>query len=352
MAVEDRTAQFLNWYKSKEKKYQEFAEYVKDKILSALKDRKMMCAYSTCRAKSLESLTDKCNKKRYDEGTNSYVLKYNDPRTQLTDLAGARIVCYLPQDIMPIQNIIEDMFSVDTENSMNKADLLNSNKVGYLSVHYVVSLKQEELLTELRKYRDMKCEIQLRTVLQDAWSQIFHDRQYKFNGENAPITKEMLRETNLISGALELIDNEIGHLVMQYDTMSEKMDNAAYQELLDHEIDRESLEKYFKIKFVRMGLRFYSYNDISKVLNKFGLSIVRDIDAILDDGLTQAICSFQRQLTIDKILMYGMIVSNVNKFFEIEDNRRVVISHSAYELLNKFVDMKTICSNYNLKIEG
>ena len=312
----------------------------------------MMCAYSSCRAKSLESLSVKCSKTRYDEGTNSYVPKYNDPRNQLTDLAGARIVCYLPQDIVPIQNIIEDMFCIDTANSMNKAELLNSNKVGYLSVHYVVSLKQEELSTDLRKYRDMKCEIQLRTVLQDAWSQIFHDRQYKYNGENANITKEMLRETNLISGALELIDNEIGHLVVKYDAMSERIDNAALQELLDHEIDRESLEKYFKNKFIHIGLRFYSYNDISKMLHEFGLLKIRDIDAILDDDLTQAICSLERQLTIDKILMYGMIVSNANKFFEIEDNRRVVISHNSFELLNKFVDMETMCSRYNLKTRG
>ena len=96
-------------------------------------------------------------------------------------MAGVRIVCYLPQDILPIQNIVESLFDVDRDNSMNKADLLNSNKVGYLSVHYIVSLKEEFLSGEQRKYKGMKCEIQLRTVLQDAWSQVFHDRQYKSN---------------------------------------------------------------------------------------------------------------------------------------------------------------------------
>ena len=34
MTMEDRTAWFLNWYRDNERKYQEFAEYVKDKILN------------------------------------------------------------------------------------------------------------------------------------------------------------------------------------------------------------------------------------------------------------------------------------------------------------------------------
>lgn len=95
------------------------------------------------------------------------------------------------------------------------------------------------------------------------------------------------------------------------------------------------MEKYFKLKFARIGLRFYSYTDISKALNKFDLLTIRDIDVLLDDGLTQAICSQERQLTIDKILMYGMIVNDEDRFFGMEENRRVVISPDAYELLNK-----------------
>ena len=82
----------------------------------------------------------------------------------------------------------------------------------------------------------MECEIQLRTVLQDAWSQVFHDRQYKSNMVNTEIPSELTRETNLVSGALELSDNEIGRLVKQYGNMAERINNAVYQELLDQVI--------------------------------------------------------------------------------------------------------------------
>lgn len=350
--IEQRTLNFLKWYEENEEKYSEFAQYVLEKVLDALKDRAMLHAYHTSRAKTLVSLTDKCGKKVYDEVTKSYVLKYNDPRNQITDLAGARIVCYLPQDIAPIQHIVENMFNIDKENSNDKIKSLKLNKVGYLSVHYIVSLKEEQLSTEQRKYKGMKCEIQLRTVLQDAWSQVFHDRQYKSNMANTEIPIEMLRETNLVSGALELLDNEIGRLVKQYDDLAERVNNVIYQELLDCTIDKGSLEKYFKIKFIRLGSRFYSYDDISIMLKNYGLITIRDVDMLFDDGLIQAIYALKIQLTIDKILMYGMIVNNVDKFFEIEENKKIIISQEAYKLLEMFIDIENVCKRYNLQIKG
>ncbi|MCM1107150.1 MAG: RelA/SpoT domain-containing protein [Blautia sp.] len=166
--IEQRTLNFLKWYEENEEKYSDFAQYVLEKVLDALNERAMLHAYHSSRAKKLASLMDKCAKKIYDEGTKSYILKYNDPRNQITDLAGVRIVCYLPQDVVPVQRIVENMFDIDKDNSNDKIDFLKSDKVGYLSVHYIISLKETQLSTEQRKYRGMKCEIQLRTVLQDA----------------------------------------------------------------------------------------------------------------------------------------------------------------------------------------
>lgn len=350
--MEPRISNFLEWYRESQVKYSEFAQYVLEKMLNALRERAMLHAYHSSRAKTLASLTDKCGKRIYNDGTQNYVLKYNDPRNQITDLAGVRIVCYLPQDIVPVQHIVENMFIIDWKNSNNKVTLLESDKVGYLSVHYVVSLKEDQLSTEQRRYKGMKCEIQLRTVLQDAWSQVFHDRQYKSNMDNTEIPAEMLRETNLVSGALELLDNEIGRLVKRYDDLAERINNAVYQELLDRAVDKESLEKYFRIKFARLGARFFSYDDISRMLNDYGVITIRDIDMLFDDGLIQAISALNMQLTIDKILMYGMIVNNVNKFFEIEENRKIIISQEAYKLLKMFIDIENVCKRYNLQIKG
>ena len=85
-------------------------------------------------------------------------------------------------------------------------------------------------------------------------------------------------------------------------------------------------------------------------LTKYGLITIRDIDTIFDDRLTQEICALNVQLTIDKILMYGMIVNNADKFFCLEENHGIVISRDAHNLLSRFVDIESICEKYELRI--
>lgn len=126
-------------------------------------------------------MIEKCKKREYTNGKD--VLKYRDSKSQITDLAGVRVVYYLPQDIPPIQRIIKNIFKIDYKNSMDKSNEVGMNTVG-------------------QKFKSMKCEIQLRTVLQDAWSQVFHYHQYKNNAKNGKIPEKILRETNLISDAL------------------------------------------------------------------------------------------------------------------------------------------------------
>ena len=100
-----------------------------------------------------------------------------------------------------------------------------------------------------------------------------------------------------------------------------------------------------------MSSRFYNYDNINLILKKFGISTIRDIDAMFNESLVQKILSLNIQLTIDKILMYGMIVNNADKFFKIEENKGIFISREAYGLLDMFVDMGNICKKYDLLIK-
>lgn len=351
-STKNRISNFLRWYEQKKDIYGEFSRCVLDKISFALKERNIIYAYDSCRAKSLDSLSVKCKKKIYNKDTDEYELKYNDPKKQITDFAGVRIVCYLPQDIPPIQHIIENMFEIDRNNSMNKVDILKDNEVGYLSVHYVVSLKKDEIPYEQKKYKGMKCEIQIRTVLQDAWSQVFHDRQYKCNTTTIDsVPNSLIRDTNLVAGALELIDKEIGNLAVKYDELAINISNTDYQELLDEQITRENLKRYFEIKFANINLLYYSYEDILKNMARFDLVCLRDIDEMFDERLTEEIKQLDYQLTIDKVLMYGMIAKDAEKFFEYEENKNSVISKKSYKFLDKFIDIKYICKKYNIQQE-
>ncbi len=48
----------------------------------------------------------------------------------------------------------------------------------------VAEIKDDRIiLPEYQKFKDKKFEIQIRTILQHAWAEIEHDRDYKFTGE-------------------------------------------------------------------------------------------------------------------------------------------------------------------------
>lgn len=131
------------------------------------------------------------------------------------DLAGIRIIAYINSDVERISKIIEDEFEIDRENSVDKSKLLGIDQVGYQSVHYIAKLSKKRLeLSEYEEYQDMVFEVQIRTILQHAWAEIEHDRNYKFNGV---LPNNIKRKFYLTAGVLELIDREFEVLSKEID---------------------------------------------------------------------------------------------------------------------------------------
>lgn len=73
-------------------------------------------------------------------------------------------------------------------------------------MHYVVGMSLQRLsLCEYKMFRDLKCEIQIRSILQHAWAEIEHDIGYK---NEIAIPKQMRRKFSRIAGLLEIADQE------------------------------------------------------------------------------------------------------------------------------------------------
>lgn len=144
------------------------------------------------RTKDIDSLNDKIDRKKIND--------IND----VTDLSGIRIIVYYQDDIDKIEKIIDDNFIIDKENSVDKSKLYKSNEFGYLSVHYIVQLNQDrENLTEWKHSKNLKAEIQVRTVLQHSWASISHELSYKKGYE---IPKPLERKLYRLAGLFELAD--------------------------------------------------------------------------------------------------------------------------------------------------
>lgn len=330
--------EFIQWYKDKKDDFKDYAKYISNVIGTCLPDYKIFPARVLSREKSIESITQKCKKIVRSPDSGETVYKYTDPKNQLTDMAGVRIVTYTISEVPIVGRVIEKLFEIDNENSIDKRSVLFDDRIGYLSVHYIVSLKDSD--NEYAKYEGMKCEIQVRTVLQDAWAQIFHDRQYKPFGMEDP-SEDLKRETNLVAASLELLDTEIEMLVGKYDSFYKIPNNAEHQKFLDNTITRQSLLKYID-SVLGECYCYYDYEYIQKILSYFQINSIRDLDKIYNPILADNIKK-TAGVTMDRIILCMIIARYPEEFFY-EFHDRCSISNESKKILSQFININNYIS--------
>lgn len=121
----------------------------------------------------------------------------------ITDILGCRVICFLSDEIDVIGRKVEEKFVIDWENSSDKRALIKEDAFGYLSLHYICSLPAGGEWPE--EICGKKFEIQIRTILQHAWSAIHHDIGYK---SEFGVPKDIRRQFARLAGLLELADDE------------------------------------------------------------------------------------------------------------------------------------------------
>lgn len=200
------------------------------------------------RVKSIDSFAEKCIRK-HD--------KYNNPAWQLTDLCGVRVIVLSKDAIPHVKKFIEDNFLIiEHEDTSGR---LKEKEFGYQSVHYIVALNKEKMdsyksagvknFDQLFKPRSVdeakmeslpagpvfKAEIQVRTLLQHAWSSAVHDNLYKTEMKKSP--PHLVRESALISALLEDADDSIVSLINSVDEYRSYYGSYMTVEEIRNEID-------------------------------------------------------------------------------------------------------------------
>ncbi|HKO46266.1 MAG TPA: RelA/SpoT domain-containing protein [Polyangiaceae bacterium] len=195
------------------------------------------------RAKDVESFRGKITR----EGKN-----YADPLAEITDLCGARVVCYDLATLRRIVEVIQKNFEVDPDNSVDKAKTLEPDQFGYLSVHFVVKLnEQRRQLPEYRSFAAIKAEIQVRTALQHAWAVLDHGLRYKARSD---VPKELQRSLYRISALLELADGEFLRLMEQSEQVRDDYAADVSAGRLDSmEVDSDSVDAFVKRRESTLG---------------------------------------------------------------------------------------------------
>jgi ppGpp synthetase/RelA/SpoT-type nucleotidyltranferase len=164
---------------------------------------------------------------------------------RVEDLAAVRVICRYLSDLESIKAIMISEFRV------LKADTFRTRSAehfGYMSDHYTVSLPKEYSGPRYDEVKNLKCEVQVRTILMHAWANVSHHLDYK---KKTDIPSEFRKDFNAISGTLYMADTHFEILRQKTEKSKSKLKRSA--ELgrldLDQEINLDSLGVYLIWKF-------------------------------------------------------------------------------------------------------
>jgi len=224
----------LDDYKKDKTLYYRLASKISELINEILKTNDISVNAIPFREKDIESLSKKISK---DGNENKY-----KKLTDITDLAGVRIITYFSDDVDKIATIIEEEFEVDFQKSIDKRQTHDPDRFGYLSLHYVIKLKPNRAaLTEYKPFADLFVEVQVRSILQHAWAEIEHDLGYK---SKRAIPKEVRRSFSRLAGLLELTDIEFLRIRDELKEYESTVQEQIKEKPSDVYIDKVSLKSY------------------------------------------------------------------------------------------------------------
>jgi putative GTP pyrophosphokinase len=226
----------------------------------------------TYRAKTLNSFLEKIQRKNYQ-----------DPIAEITDFAGVRVVCLYVDDLHKLENIVTENFEV-----VGKVDKLTNRKsdqFGYGAIHFHVRLGRNFSGARYDDLKDLVCEIQTRTVLQDAWAIIDHHLVYKNESSIPTILRSRL---NSLAKNFETVDDEFKNIRSEREDYLRDIERSETnsEAFLENELNLDSFVRYAKWKFPDLptGTAVLDVPFFLKPLTDMDLRSLSDLDSVVDSG--------------------------------------------------------------------
>jgi putative GTP pyrophosphokinase len=155
----------LSEFGAKEDLLAAFCNRTKGLIEASLQDAGIRYQSVQFRVKTKKKL-----KEKYLDSTKNY-----KRLSDITDLAGLRIITYYEDEIDRVAEIINREFDVDLKNSVDKRQV-EPDRFGYSAVNYVCSHAGKRASdVEYKKFAGVRCEIQITSILRHAWAEIEHE---------------------------------------------------------------------------------------------------------------------------------------------------------------------------------
>lgn len=303
-----------NLLKQNYEAYHSYFSEIMQKVVEILQANVKLSSQPTykSRVKRFESYYKKILKLKSDQFEEGKII-------YLTDMMGIRMICAFMEDINFAVDQIKKIFEikeVEVKGSQKKF-----SEFGYESTHVLIAIPKE-ISDELnKKYSNLEppsdelvCEIQIRTILQDAWAEVEHELIYKteFNPFDIPLRRKLAS----INASLTLAD-------------------ITFQEIRDYQkkLQREMEER--RKSFYHMADDLLN-EKIEKPAEEQIKRITPFVQGTIDDMLLQAIHAHNMGNLEQAVEIYTKIIEATD---ESEKNIIAVIRKHrgmAYFSMNKF----------------
>lgn len=259
--------------------YQRLCDEVKYILDKKIKNLGVEIGHLSSRAKTLSSFCEKIERK-----------SYNNPLEEITDFSGVRIVYLYGSDRRELEQLVEDEFEIHEK--VDKVSDQGVEKFGYGALHFIVSLKEQHAGARYDDLRGVLCEIQIRTILQDAWAIVAHHLSYKHEED---IPNELKRKLHALSGLFETADDQferINQARVEYQNRVKESISSDAELSLDEDVNLDSLIGYISWKFPnRKSSSRDVAADLLEELNQFGYKKLKKIDVAVNKALDAVFAS-------------------------------------------------------------
>lgn len=303
---------------------------------------------------------------RRTKGEKSFLdkaVRYADPRTEIHDLVGLRVITYFNAEIDRVEKKLNELFRVDPALRKDKSEDLGPDRLGYRARHLVCTIKADrDALDDWKAFKGIRFEVQVTTVLGHAWAEFEHDRGYKYHGQLPP---ELERRLNLAAGLLEVADRELDSLAVEISaykaTVADEIGRGG-EALGEIDLNAISLQELLlkrlpkSVKSGDLRLDYGNPNNAELAVSElraFGVRTLDDVAALIPETYDQRqadIASGGNLLGVTRDLM---MIADADRYFD-DAWRKAwrAWDPDSVTLLRKFgVDTRHLQHKYDLVVE-
>ena len=217
---------------------------------------------------------------------------------KVEDIAGVRIICEYYSELDLIEKCIDEKFNVIKKEK--KITALEINEFGYLSDHYIVKLRKETTNNTEEDLLDLKCEIQVRTILMHSWATVSHDLDYK---QEVSLPEHLKKEMYAISGLLYIADQRFNSFKdALLPKLGEKKEVMPPSITLQQNITTEKLVEYLQWKFPERSIgKIRDHVILSIELIDMNYSTLEDVDNVITKA-SEVLLAYEKKYPPNSIL--------------------------------------------------